>query len=318
MRAILVGCALAIFDLFEAFDDTPAQPVDTKSMAEEMDKEFERYDSAFNVDPFVRRWRSRTGSFLGPRATVMMVEDRSGKKFLARSDAPSRPNENEKLRKQVAALQARNAELEAQNKALSRAVRIVYQKAVPHATITPHDLAAAFTGIFDPVGMPLRPLSNKSKAAPVHVADRFVHEVLANLGVEIGNLSAVQEAVVVGPVACFNDTMTHCSTIAHTEVLHCLSMHSVSDECAASLNSSLPAMCERELRDCHGSVIACLETRELSAQCQDTYDAVRAHTAEVKAGLDAGINIINEITGRTRPLVGDEPEYYAMFNHFDL
>ena len=39
---------------------------------------------------------------------------------------------------------------------------------------------------------------------------------------------------------------------------------------------------------------------------------------QVKAGLDAGINIINEITGRTRPLVGDEPEYYAMFNHFDL
>ena len=38
MRALLVGCALAIFDLFEAFDDTPAQPVDTKSMAEEMDK----------------------------------------------------------------------------------------------------------------------------------------------------------------------------------------------------------------------------------------------------------------------------------------
>jgi hypothetical protein len=203
-----------------------------------------------------------------------------------------------------------------------------FLRRTPRETALPVPLTAPFSGIFDPLAVPLHMgvvpppiLSAEARG------DQFVHEVLAKLGLRLGNRTAVRAGRrVPGPPACAEDTRAYCAEAA--EVLRCLSEHSavLSAGCSDALEQSLPSACRAELDQCAEAgvtqVLECLEERsDLDGLCAHTYAATRAHIEAVKPHVATGsLTVVNANTGKERPLACDanEQQYYSLFDHFEM
>merc|ERR1719408_15264 len=184
----------------------------------------------------------------------------------------------------------------------------------------PVPVTAPFSGVFDPIAVPLHMGAQPLAKVPASRGDQFVHEVLGELGMRVGNRSAVHLFRVPGPPACAEDTRVHCAEAA--EILHCLAQQNVSAGCAKALEESLPEVCSAVLDKCTDSaVLTCLQmyNAELEGPCATSYEATVAHIDAFRKGITAGLTVVNDETGKERPLACAEHEeqYYHLFDRFD-